>query len=1063
MWPGLVEFLIGGSAAAVSSLHSFAVHFIFGFLLRDLFPFNTVVLSCTWSRVPGYVPLLRPLRSRSMVEMDQVADVADASLTADVGIHKCLYANVRGLRQGAGELAAMVTAEKPHFIFLTECHIAKREPINMWVPHGYKVAVKRWRTAHGGGLLVMVQEHLLCDVFNTDDYHIDEAAELVGINFGGVTYLNAYSNKSSVCDQLIKVLKRVKQDYPDVKFVMVGDFNVHNSDWIHSSHTDDAGELLEAFVQLNGMLQLVNFPTREENTLDLIISDFDGEAYPAAHIGTSDHVSILFEIKVAAAVPTDDSMVKTRSWRRAPWNHIRGHIKRAVEGWKPNINHTTSEAEYELDDLLWKVVDKHVKWKLPTQPRSRPWWTARCQRAYKQKLKAFSSRKQHPAKYNNIKKRCSRVQKRAYFDYNKNLSKRLRSMEKSDGKFWDLTKQISGLQQQRSRAAPDANQLVDHFADKMSNGANEFDNDWKPPNHWKGKAKISNFKVHKRDVLRILKSLDTNKSMNGIPYLLLKECAQELCEPLTLLYRFICKKGEFPERWKVGRITALHKRGPISSPKMYRPVQVLINGELVFEGVIGPQLVRFLQKFIPASQFGFIKRCGTQDYGVLLVLLIFSALERGNQVLIISLDVAGAFDRVWHAGLLKKLAAAGMNGKAFKLIKSYLQRRSIEVVVGAVKSEQRRIYSSVPQGGKWSAPLWDFEISTLEDLDLQGWLMSYADDCSLVYEITSQNSQSMVAAVNQDLAQLESWGVQWHVSFEPSKTHSMVVSRKSKVNTFKPDGIVFMEKPIEPVDQMKLVGFVFDPKMTMEPMINHVARKARVKLGAIGRLQQHLDSKNLEIMFKSFVRSSLEYGNLVYMSAGSSYKERLDHVQHAAEKMCQFKIESLESRRHASLIGFVFKLLDGGGRGMLNDFIPTISHKQTPNDNRSQRSQISHIEHVFDYRDTSKQYDRSIGGQIPVVWGKIPQELLQRGADGWRSSTKNCQRFLTGKKLATSKKKNRSKNSKCEQKIIAASASLMSDSNTVLNNELNVKVDFKTIAAELKSLGINFNKSLLTL
>ena len=32
-------------------------------------------------------------------------------------------------------------------------------------------------------------------------------------------------------------------------------------------------------------------------------------------------------------------------------------------------------------------------------------------------------------------------------------------------------------------------------------------------------------------------------AMNGIPYLLLKECAQELCEPLTLLYRFICKKG----------------------------------------------------------------------------------------------------------------------------------------------------------------------------------------------------------------------------------------------------------------------------------------------------------------------------------------------------------------------------------------------------------------------------------------------------------------------------------------------------------------------------------------
>ena len=97
---------------------------------------------------------------------------------------------------------------------------------------------------------------------------------------------------------------------------------------------------------------------------------------------------------------------------------------------------------------------------------------------------------------------------------------------------------------------------------------------------------------------------------------------------------------------------------------MYRPVQVLMNGELVFEGVIGPQLYKFLEKHIPPSQFGFIKKCGTQDYGALLVLLIFSSLVDGADVLVVSLDVAGAFDRVWHAGLIKKLSAAGMDSRA---------------------------------------------------------------------------------------------------------------------------------------------------------------------------------------------------------------------------------------------------------------------------------------------------------------------------------------------------------------------------------------------------------------
>ena len=39
----------------------------------------------------------------------------------------------------------------------------------------------------------------------------------------------------------------------------------------------------------------------------------------------------------------------------------------------------------------------------------------------------------------------------------------------------------------------------------------------------------------------------------------------------------------------------------------------------------------------------------------------------------------------------------------------------------------------------------------------------------------------------------------------------------------------------------------------------------------------------------------------------------------------------------------------------------------------------------------------------------------------------------------------------------------MSDGDKVLNNELNVKIDVNAMAAELKSLGIAFNKSLINL
>ena len=181
-------------------------------------------------------------------------------------------------------------------------------------------------------------------------------------------------------------------------------------------------------------------------------------------------------------------------------------------------------------------------------------------------------------------------------------------------------------------------------------------------------------------------------------------------------------------------------------------------------------------------------------------------------------------------------------------------------------------------------PLGDFDISTLDDLDLFAMLFSYADDCTLFYEITDENARSIVAQANSDLKQLEQWGIQWLVSFEPTKTHIFVASRKSKENTFDPSGISFMGNLIEQVKDMKIVVFIFDEKTTMEKLLKHVSKKAKTKLGAIKRLSHHLDSGNLEVMYNGFVRSTIEYGDLEYLSAAPTHIAKLDKIQRAAEK-----------------------------------------------------------------------------------------------------------------------------------------------------------------------------------
>ena len=76
-------------------------------------------------------------------------------------------------------------------------------------------------------------------------------------------------------------------------------------------------------------------------------------------------------------------------------------------------------------------------------------------------------------------------------------------------------------------------------------------------------------------------------------------------------------------------------------------------------------------------------------------------------------------------------------------------------------------------------------------------------------------------------------------------------------------------------------------------MINHLMKKARVRLGAICRLQHHLTSENLKTMYSTFVRSVLEYGNVDHMGARPTHLSKLDRVQATAAKMGGFRIESL--------------------------------------------------------------------------------------------------------------------------------------------------------------------------
>ena len=98
--------------------------------------------------------------------------------------------------------------------------------------------------------------------------------------------------------------------------------------------------------------------------------------------------------------------------------------------------------------------------------------------------------------------------------------------------------------------------------------------------------------------------------------------------------------------------------GDVSLPKGYRPISLLSCLSKVLERIVTDRLTYFLETSCALSetQFGF-RRTHSMDLALWnFVSAASCALQTRQKTVMLALDIEGAYDRVWHEGLLAKLA-----------------------------------------------------------------------------------------------------------------------------------------------------------------------------------------------------------------------------------------------------------------------------------------------------------------------------------------------------------------------------------------------------------------------
>ena len=145
------------------------------------------------------------------------------------------------------------------------------------------------------------------------------------------------------------------------------------------------------------------------------------------------------------------------------------------------------------------------------------------------------------------------------------------------------------------------------------------------------------------------------------------------------------------------------------------------------------------------------------------------------------------------------------------------------------------------------------------------------------------------------LNKLQQWATDNGFQFSKTNTVCMHICQKRGLHL---DPQLFLDKsPIPVVEETKFLGVIFDWRLSFVLHLKYVKRKRLNILKVIDNTEWGADRKVILRLYRSLVRSKLDYGCIVYGSAHTSYLQMLDPIHNLGLRLCigAFRTSPLES------------------------------------------------------------------------------------------------------------------------------------------------------------------------
>jgi hypothetical protein len=388
--------------------------------------------------------------------------------------------------------------------------------------------------------------------------------------------------------------------------------------------------------------------------------------------------------------------------------------------------------------------------------------------------------------------------------------------------------------------------------------------------------------IHPTEITGAIRRLKQGKAAGNDEVVaeVLKKGGDQVEYSMYLLCSKVWNEEKLPTDWTRGMIFPIYKDGDEKDTSNYRGITLLSIVGKVYAQVINERLMMWCErhKILVEEQGGFRPHRGCPDQLFSLVEVLKNRGDKGTFCCFI--DVKKAFDRVFRAGLWKRIAEEGVKGKMWRVLKSIYETVESCVKVNGSLTDWFPIETGVRQGCVLSPLLYAIFINGLVkelnelnigvEIEKEGKTLSsllYADDIVLIAD-DRYNLQTMLNTVTK-------YAKKWRFELNPKKSEVVVFGQK-----YAPRNIKWKlgDKIIKQVTQYKYLGIELNRKLNWSPYLKRVLGKARRNMTrsmAMGIKGGFLTPRLANILWMSLVRSIIEYGCEIWGNTSSTHLEKI--------------------------------------------------------------------------------------------------------------------------------------------------------------------------------------------